>query len=112
MSPSFDEQHESDRFPAKEFSDPMTFFSFSEDNNERTYEMVLTEDELLRRATYHPPTARAVELHSEARAHYLVSARFLMEKLPDCRETSTAQTKLEEFLFWANAAIARNHDSL
>lgn len=32
----------------------------------------------------------------------------MFEGIPDCRERSIALTKLEEAVFWANAAIARN----
>lgn len=34
-------------------------------------------------------------------------ADFLNEKLPEGREKSTAITKLEEVMFWANASLAR-----
>jgi hypothetical protein len=73
---------------------------------------LVNREELERRATYHPPSERAKFLHEETRAHYLAIATFVMEKIPESREASLAQTKLEEFLFWANAAIARNHDLL
>lgn len=35
-------------------------------------------------------------------------AVWLLGICPDSRELSTALTKLEEAVFWANAAIARN----
>jgi hypothetical protein len=58
--------------------------------------------------TYHSPKddqpARYVELRE--------TAKYLAEKInnlvPNSREKSTAISKLEESIFWANAAIARN----
>lgn len=69
---------------------------------------LLNKDELEKRATYHPPTDAAKRLHEQVRNIYLNAATFTMEKIPESREASIAQTKLEEFLFWTNAAIARN----
>ena len=74
--------------------------------------MPLTKEEIANRATYHQPSVRAVELHTRVRIVYEAGAHFINDNLPDCRESSTAQTKLEEFMFWANAAIARNHDKI
>jgi hypothetical protein len=39
------------------------------------------------------------------------AARQLVEVLPDGREKSLALTKLEEAMFWANAALARATDN-
>ena len=74
--------------------------------------MFLTKEEIENRGAYHPPTERAVIKHGELREIYKRAATWVNENTPDCRESSTAQTRLEEFLFWANAAIARNHDKL
>ena len=73
---------------------------------------LINQDELEKRATYHPPTPQARELHELTRMIYLDAAQFVMNRIPESREASVAQTKLEEFLFWTNAAIARNHDKL
>lgn len=48
--------------------------------------------------------------HTSVRENCADLARFLNEKLPEGREKSLAITKLEEVMFWGNAAIARNND--
>ena len=72
---------------------------------------LINEEEIQRRATYHPPTEAAKKLHGKIRDAFTYSMRLSLE-LPDGREQSVAMTKLEEWMFWANAAIARNHDKL
>lgn len=47
--------------------------------------------------------------HSSVRHACSELAVLLDHKLPDGREKATAITKLEEAMFWANAAIAREH---
>jgi hypothetical protein len=47
------------------------------------------------------------DAHTSVRQHCRKLADFLNEKLPDGREKSTAITKLEEVMFWGNAALAR-----
>jgi hypothetical protein len=61
------------------------------------------------RFRYHPPTTDDIrEAHEEVR-DLMHSCAIEVEALtPDCRERSLAITKLEESMFWANAAIARN----
>jgi len=46
--------------------------------------------------------------HTSARQHCRRLADVLDERLPAGREKALAITKLEEVMFWANAAIARN----
>jgi hypothetical protein len=58
--------------------------------------------------THHPPKDGQVERYLEIRETALKFADFLLEKCPESRERSIALTKLEEAVFWANAAIARN----
>ena len=64
--------------------------------------------ELDKRFTYHAPKddqpSRYELLRSEARK----LADAYLENAPESRELSLALTKLEESVFWANAAIARN----
>ncbi|MEV8124761.1 hypothetical protein AB0P07_11710 [Streptomyces sp. NPDC085944] len=45
--------------------------------------------------------------HTSVRQHCRRLADELNERLPEGREKSLAITKLEEVMFWANAAIAR-----
>lgn len=71
--------------------------------------MHLTNDELTRRFNYHRPnTEEKVERHQRVREACRVAAEELVEATgPSSREQSTAIAKLEEAMFWANAAIAR-----
>lgn len=65
-------------------------------------------DELINRFAYHAPTPEKVERHSVVRSEVYDLADWFQVWLPDGREKSLAITKLEEAMFWANAAIARN----
>ena len=60
------------------------------------------------RFEYHAPDDDKRVVHEEVRAACLRLATQLNDDLPDGREKSLAITKLEEVMFWANAAIARN----
>lgn len=71
-------------------------------------------DEVERRFTYHPPIQsedpvidqphRYEALRHEAKFF----ASLIVGQTPESREQSLAITHLEEAVFWANAAIARN----
>jgi len=63
--------------------------------------------DLENRFSYHAPTTFKVGLHGVVREKLLLLAEELSEFLPDGREKSLFITKLEEAMFWANAAIAR-----
>lgn len=58
--------------------------------------------------TYHKPFGDQPARYEELRT----AGKFLSEKIislsPASREQSLALTKIEEAIFWANAAIARN----
>lgn len=45
--------------------------------------------------------------HEMVRAACRTLAKYLLEMTPSCREQSLAITKLEEVMFWSNAALAR-----
>ena len=57
---------------------------------------------------YHPPKEGQPERYSRIRSAAGELAKLLNCECPPSRELSLAQTKLEEAIFWANAAIARN----
>lgn len=65
-------------------------------------------DYLKNRFTYHPPQPGQPERYQQVRAAALDLAEELTSNCPESRELSLAITKLEEVVFWANAAIARN----
>jgi len=57
--------------------------------------------------TYHPPKDSQPERYIILRARAFGLAKLIMMETPKGREQSLALTKLEEVVFWANAAIAR-----
>jgi hypothetical protein len=57
---------------------------------------------------YHKPDAEKVKEHELVRAQTKGIAHYWDGNLPAGREKALAITKLEEAMFWANAAIARN----
>ncbi len=66
-------------------------------------------DDINNRFAFHAATTEEKQMqHTSARSACLNLAQFLNEKLPEGREKSLSLTKLEESMFWANAAIARN----
>ena len=58
--------------------------------------------------TYHPPNGGQAERYQHMRATAKGLAKQIVEFCPGGRERMTALTKLEEAVFWANAAIARH----
>jgi hypothetical protein len=49
--------------------------------------------------------------HTDIRRSCYQLAIVVNEAVPDGREKSTAITKIEEAMFWANAALARSEDA-
>ena len=68
-------------------------------------------EDLANRFRYHAPRSahRAAE-HTLVREGCQHLAEQLDDLLPDGREKSVAITKIEEAMFWANAALARSAD--
>lgn len=62
------------------------------------------------RFTFHPVKDKTQgELYDSVRGKARELAKWLNENAPDSRELSLAITKLEEVVFWTNAAIARTN---
>lgn len=69
----------------------------------------MEQSDIDNRFTYHPPlTANQRATYQSIRDIAKDTARFFDQYCPDSRELSLAITHLEEAVFWANAAIARN----
>lgn len=69
--------------------------------------------ELVNRFSYHAPSTDAVKrAHERVRLYIGQLAEELHHSLPDGREKAVAITKLEEAMYWANAAIARNQEGV
>lgn len=65
--------------------------------------------DLEKRFAYHPPKNEGtVELHEFVRHSAKTFATRLVNEVPDGRERNLALTKIEEAMFWANAAVARS----
>lgn len=63
--------------------------------------------DLENRFTYHAPGPGQPEMYEQIRFAGLGFALLIDRFAPESRELSLAITKIEEAVFWANAAIAR-----
>ena len=64
--------------------------------------------DLNNRFSFHPADTEAkATLHEDVRAVVRDAADYVTENIQPSRELSLALTKLEEAMFWANAAVAR-----
>lgn len=64
--------------------------------------------DLSNRFQYHAPSTEKVVVHTRVRTSINGLAEEFNLYIPEGREKSLALTKLEEAMFWANAAIARD----
>lgn len=65
--------------------------------------------DVMHRFSFHPAdTEYRQQAHEAVRAQCLRLAVALNDLLPDGREKSLAITNLEQTMFWANAAVARD----
>lgn len=69
---------------------------------------MITLEDLNNRFTYHSPKENQPDRYKGLRAHALSLGVLIVNNTPSSREQSLAITHLEEAIFWANAAIARN----
>jgi hypothetical protein len=67
-------------------------------------------EDINNRFVYHAPTDERRKTHENIRMECMALAHFLNESLPEGREKSLAITNLEEVMFWANAAVAREQE--
>ena len=74
--------------------------------------MPIPTAEIQKRITYHEPSPLAKAAHGRIRDYIERGLLFCNTEIPEGRENSLAVTKLEEAMFWMNAAVARNHDKL
>lgn len=64
-------------------------------------------NDLENRFTYHPPKPGQPEIYERIRLAGLSFALTIDQAAPESRELSLAIMRIEEAVFWANAAIAR-----
>ena len=72
------------------------------------WETVTKTQDLDNRFKYHKADAAKGILHEDMREGARQLAKLIDTYVPDGREKSTALTKVEEAMMWANAGIARN----
>lgn len=73
--------------------------------------MKISDEELERRFSYHGPTPEKRIKYANIRSKGLELAKIIVDLCPHSREASTALTKAEEAVMWANASIAREGEN-
>ena len=68
----------------------------------------MEEQEIKKRFTHHAPKGNQPSRYEITRHEAGRLAEILSANCPESRELSLAMTNLEQAIFWANAAIARN----
>ena len=70
---------------------------------------MIDDFDLQNRFMHHPPTSEdQAKTYEVMRGKCIDLARHVVNQTPECREQSLAITKIEEAMFWANAATARH----
>jgi hypothetical protein len=70
---------------------------------------MVTQERIENDFTYHAPDPKQIEKYQKIRDTGKELAKLIVELCPESREQSSAITRIQEAIFWANAAIAR-HD--
>ena len=70
----------------------------------------MNQEELTTRFTFHPAQGTQATRYGQCRSHAGEFAAWIVANSPDSREQSLALTKLDEVVFWTNAAIARREN--
>jgi hypothetical protein len=68
----------------------------------------MIREDIERRFTYHPPKDNQPEKYLKIRESIKSIAYMLIEECPESCELDKAVDKLEQVVFYANAAISRN----
>lgn len=68
----------------------------------------MTPEDIANRFDFHQPDDEKRMSHEFVRNMLAATAKDFEHLLPEGREKSLAITKLEEAMFWANAALARS----
>lgn len=69
----------------------------------------MTNEDLTNRFMYHkPPNNSVANKYEDVRFKLFAVVKEILELTPESRESALFVTKMEEAMFWANAAIARN----
>lgn len=68
----------------------------------------ISPEDIENRFAFHPATSEEKrDAHTSVRQLCRQLADVMNERLPDGREKEIVMTRLEEVMFWANAALAR-----